>query len=220
MEIWGLKDWRLISLGRGFYHIILTTEVNISHILSRGALALKPDILRLQNWIADFDPYAQKVTTTMIWVRFYKLPWEYWHSQLLVDILRGVGVALKIDNMTITSDFGHFTRMLIEADLTVELSEVIMLKKPDKSFFVDMVYENLPIFCSTCISIGHWYQNCRLIKANAKSRQTVRENPSRQKNSKKIEFLRLMLPLRLPLYALQVQILLGKMGLFTFTTHS
>ena len=75
--VWGLTtNWKLISLGRGFYHIILTSKVEKNVVWSRGAISLKPGILRLQHWTLDFDPADKKSTNTQFWVRLCMLPWN------------------------------------------------------------------------------------------------------------------------------------------------
>lgn len=83
-SLWNLKShWRLISLGRGFFHVLLATTQDKYAIWSHGSLNLKPGILRLQRWSPGFDPHKEKTTTTHLWVRLYRLPWELWDPQIL-----------------------------------------------------------------------------------------------------------------------------------------
>ncbi|XP_050223701.1 uncharacterized protein LOC126673551 [Mercurialis annua] len=161
-SVWNLKsEWKLISMGRGYYHVILNTMEEKNAIWGKGVIALKPGTLRLQPWSPDFDPSIQRTTNAQIWVRLYKLPWEYWHSQILSSIARGIGVPLKIDQATANGEFGHYARVLIDVDLSTSLPESLMIERIGKSFFIDIVYENLPSFCNICSNIGHMHNNCR-----------------------------------------------------------
>ena len=129
-KIWGLTSaWKLISLGRGFYQILLTSEHEKTRVWGRGSVSLKPGILRLQEWSTDFDPFEQKSTTTQLWVRFYKLPWVYWHQAILADIARGIGTPLRINNNTINGAFGHYARVLVEIDLSNKLHDSLMIER-------------------------------------------------------------------------------------------
>ena len=101
------NTWKLISLGRGYYSVILKFSSEKTSVWSRGSIALKPGILRLQPWQPDFDPMAQKSSNSHIWVRFYKLPWELWDGQILADIAKNISVPLRIDRATLDGDFGH-----------------------------------------------------------------------------------------------------------------
>jgi len=87
--------WRLISLGRGFYYILLHSEEEKSRIWGIGALFFNPQILRLQPWVQNFNLYTQRITNAQICVQFYNLPWEYWDHQIFSDLTRCVGVPFE-----------------------------------------------------------------------------------------------------------------------------
>ena len=85
--IWNLSSqWRLISLGKGYFHILLTSKSEKDVVWGRGSLSLKPRVLCLQRWVPGFDPSKEKTTNTQVWVRFFRLPWELWDAQILADI--------------------------------------------------------------------------------------------------------------------------------------
>ncbi|KAK0591093.1 hypothetical protein LWI29_035565 [Acer saccharum] len=66
-------DWRLISLGRGYFQIILKSLEVKNQIWGLSSVNLKPRVLHLQPWIPDFNPSLQKSTDAQVWVRFYDL---------------------------------------------------------------------------------------------------------------------------------------------------
>ncbi|PON75626.1 hypothetical protein PanWU01x14_042510, partial [Parasponia andersonii] len=109
---------QLISLGRGFFHILLSSEADKAKVWGLGSLNLKPGVLRLQPWFPNFNPHTQSSTNAQVWVRFHELPWVYWDRQILSDLARGVGVPIRFDAMTLNGKFGHYARMLIDIDLS------------------------------------------------------------------------------------------------------
>ncbi|KAK0582625.1 hypothetical protein LWI29_027805 [Acer saccharum] len=109
-----------------------------------GSLHLKPGILRLQPWTQNFNPNTQRTTNAQIWARFYDLPWEFWHPQILSDMARGVGIPLKFDRATLEGDYGHFARMLIDVDLSKPLPDSIMIEVGEDCLFLTLYFENVP----------------------------------------------------------------------------
>ncbi|KAK3195733.1 hypothetical protein Dsin_027043 [Dipteronia sinensis] len=81
-----------------------------------------------------------------IWVRFYDLPWEFWHLQILSDMARGIEVPLKFERATLESDCGHFARMLIDVDLSKPLPDSIMIEVGEDCLFPTLYFENVPSF--------------------------------------------------------------------------
>ncbi|XP_050211774.1 uncharacterized protein LOC126661935 [Mercurialis annua] len=148
-DIWRItSNWKLISLGRGYYHVILNSISEKNSVWSNGVIMLKPGILRLQHWSPDFDPSSQKSTNTQAWVRLYKLSWEYWHPKILSSIAKGIGVPLKIDNATNAAEFGYYARVLIDVDLSSTVPEKSSYRKGRQN----------------CSNIGHHPRDCRLNK--------------------------------------------------------
>ena len=78
--IWKLPtSWHLISLGCGYYHILISSHEESSRIWSMGSLNLKSGVWRLQPWDKNFNPYSQKNISAQVWMCFWDLPWVYWH---------------------------------------------------------------------------------------------------------------------------------------------
>ncbi|KAK2658156.1 hypothetical protein Ddye_004689 [Dipteronia dyeriana] len=160
-SFWKLNyQWHLISLGRGFFQILLNSKEDKAKVWGIRPLHLKPGTLRLQPWTQNFDPNTQRTTNAQIWVRFYDLPWEFWHPQILSDMARGIEIPLKFDRATLEGDYGHFACMLIDVDLSKPLPDSIMIEVGDDCLFPTLFFENVPSFCSVCCSIGHSAASC------------------------------------------------------------
>ncbi|KAK3222027.1 hypothetical protein Dsin_009052 [Dipteronia sinensis] len=166
-SVWKLNSvWRLISLGKGYFQIMLNSDADKNMVWSLGSLNLKSGVLRLQPWIPDFNPTLQKSSNVQVWVRFYNLSWEYLHPKIISDLTRGIGVPLRLDRATIEGDFGHFAPVLVDIDVSIMPPSSLLLEMDDShSSFISVEYENLLTFCSTCSSIDHFPSTCRWNKS-------------------------------------------------------
>ncbi|KAK3218438.1 hypothetical protein Dsin_012408 [Dipteronia sinensis] len=59
-------DWRLISLGKGYFQIILKSSRDKNKVWGLGSVNLKPGVLRLQPWVLDFNRSLQKSTKAQV----------------------------------------------------------------------------------------------------------------------------------------------------------
>lgn len=87
--IWKLSSlWRLISLGKGFYDILLTSIKDNASVWGCGSLNLKLGIPWARQWTRGFDPTSKKTTNAEVWVRFYRLSCKLWDLSILFSIVR------------------------------------------------------------------------------------------------------------------------------------
>ncbi|KAM7496923.1 hypothetical protein LguiA_021337 [Lonicera macranthoides] len=163
--------WRIVPLGRGFFDMHFATIEEMQRIQSRISWNLPCGLFRVMPWQADFNPKAPKTSRTQVWIRIEHISQEYWHTQLILEIARGVGVPLQMDSTTKNRRFGHFARVLVDVDMAGNLPSVLWVERKGHGFRVEITYEKLPLFCSGCGIVGHSFTNCR-----AKSKQ-VRGKP-------------------------------------------
>lgn len=104
-----------------------------------GTLTLNPGLLHLSQWSTDFNPKSQKQTHSRCWIRIHDLPQEYWRPRILFEIASGVGTPISLDDPTRNRIFGHFTRVLVDVDLTTDLPNYIMVEIENFAFFVGIV---------------------------------------------------------------------------------
>ncbi|PON82607.1 Zinc knuckle CX2CX4HX4C [Trema orientale] len=185
-SIWGLSpSWRLISLGRGFFHILLSSEVEKSKVWGMGSMNLKLGVLRLQPWFPNFNPHTQSSTNAQVWVRFHELPWVYWDRQILSDLARGIGVPIRFDEMTLNGEFGHYARMLIDIDLSQPISDSLMVEVGSDCLFILLEYERLSSFCCACKFIGHEASTCRRVQKLAPPKEGDKKSERGRSRSRK-----------------------------------
>jgi hypothetical protein len=117
--VWQTKEqWRMISLGRGFYEFQFASFEDMRLAWSMGTINLKPGVIRFSKWTNDFNPFTHRQTHTQIWIRLMELPQEYWRRRTLFEIASAVGTPLTLDAATENRTFGHYARILVDMDLS------------------------------------------------------------------------------------------------------
>lgn len=156
-----LGPWRMVSLGKGYYEFSFSSLVDRSSVWLIGTWNLKPGLLRLSSWTADFNPTFERQTHVQCWVRIQGLPQEYWRVKIIFAIAGGIGTPVALDEATSKKTFGHFARFLVDLDLNSCLQDQILVEREGFTFFVSLVYEKLPSFYPSCQVIGYDTSNCR-----------------------------------------------------------
>ncbi|XP_019429250.1 PREDICTED: uncharacterized protein LOC109336882 [Lupinus angustifolius] len=155
-----LGKWTMISLGKGFYDFSFSSLEDMRSVCSVGAWSLKPGFLRVFLWTPDFNPNVRKSSHAQCWVRILNLPQEYWSARIIFSIVGGIGTPISLHEATTNRSFGHFAKVLVELNLKSKLPNQILVERDDFAFFVQIDYENLPLFCNGCQTIGHSLANC------------------------------------------------------------
>lgn len=134
--------------------------------MSLGAVNIQSGVFRITRWQPGFNPVNFKITTSQVWIRIHGLPLEFRKEQSVLNVAGGVGLPLKIDPLSLSLYHGRFSRVLVDVDLSQTLPEQILVKMEDAdsnldvSFFVQISYESLPKYYSTCQNFTHTTEDC------------------------------------------------------------
>jgi len=94
----------------------------------------------------------------------------------LKEIASAVGTPIDIDGPTRNRTFGHYARILVDIDLSKKAYDEVLVERDDFAFMVEIQYEQRPLFCHHCYSIGHNITTCRWLNP-----QAAKENVNRGK---------------------------------------
>lgn len=182
--LWKTLDrWGVTSIGKGYFEFSFSSLEDARSVRTIGSWNLNPGLLKLFAWTHDFKPSAQKNTSAQVWLRIHGLGQEYWRPKILFAIASSVGSPICTDSITskpmFERTFGHFARVLVDIDLSVELIYRVLVERIGYAFFVDFEYEKLPDFCTKCNIIGHDDRNCRKLNGI--------EEGKKEKNKENIE---------------------------------
>ena len=102
-----------------------------------------------------------------------------------MEIAYGVGTLLLIYEATKKRAFGHYAQILVDIDLSKHIFEEVMVEREGYAFYVPVVYERLPEFCSICYTIGHFVALCNKLHSKPKD-----DKPKSAKHKEKRDFSR------------------------------
>jgi len=164
-EIWkDLSLWGVMSLGKGFYEFSFSCLEDVKRVRSIASWNLNPGILKLFTWTKDFSPNVQNSSLAQVWLRIYGLSQEYWRPKILFSIACSVGTPICTDVATtkpmVERTFRHFSRVLVDVDLSQDLRYKVLVERKNYAFFVNFEYENLPNYSIHCNKIGHYIDVC------------------------------------------------------------
>lgn len=181
MEHWAsIGKWGVTSLGKGVYKFAFSSLEDVQRARSVNTWSLPNSVLKLFLWTKYFLPSTLRQTLAQVWIRIHRLSQEYWRPKILFAIASSIDTPICIDSgsnlFAFDRPFRHFVRVLVDLDLTKELSYKILVERVGFSFFVDIEYERIPEFCNFCSCIEHTTKSCK--------RKGNKENKEESKNPK------------------------------------
>ena len=168
---------QLIDIGYGFFIMCFDVLKDYQYALMNGPWFVGDQYLHVQAWEADFHPHIAKITHTAVWIHLEQLPIEYYHPKFLKHVGHKLGKLFKIDAITSATIRGRYTRICVQLDMTNPLPKHVKIR----SFWQDIVYENLPIMCYRCGRLGHREPQCPEAMAeltNLPSQEPGQRNPA------------------------------------------
>nr|GMD33042.1 uncharacterized protein LOC109175269 [Ipomoea batatas] len=112
--------------------------------------------LVVQEWEPNFCPWKNKTEKLLVWVRFPKLPIEYFEEDFLMKIGLSVGRHVKIDTTTSLTTKGNFARICVEVDMSKPLLSRFVLNQEEWP----IEYEGIHLVCFKCGRYGHRQEQC------------------------------------------------------------
>ncbi|CAN0915196.1 hypothetical protein LINGRAHAP2_LOCUS28987 [Linum grandiflorum] len=135
--------FRMVDLESEVFLAIFEDPADYFHALTGGPWTILDHYLTVFAWDAKFrvsDDLPQKM---VVWVRFPRLPYHYYHCDVLNGLGDLIGKTIRLDNRTRNSARGKFARIAVEIDLSVPAPKCVFVD----GFWQVVEYENLPSFC-------------------------------------------------------------------------
>ncbi|XP_009605837.2 uncharacterized protein [Nicotiana tomentosiformis] len=123
---------------------------------------------RVFSWTIGFNP-KEETTMAVVWISLPNLSPELFARKSLLSIASPVGKPIAIDKATQVKFRPSTARVRVIVDLVAKLPQHIRLQHVDNEsgkileVFQEVVYDNLPGYCTVCKHQGHVESACRLL---------------------------------------------------------
>lgn len=118
-------------------------------------------MLFLHKWSLDYNPDHHLLTVMPMWLRMPHFPIGLWNRRNIITVASLVGVPLEIDGSTLSQGKIIFARVRVAVDLSKPLLKGTFVGHKGSSTWQPFIYENIPIFCTSCGSVGHKAEHCK-----------------------------------------------------------
>nr|XP_016472115.1 PREDICTED: uncharacterized protein LOC107794165 [Nicotiana tabacum] len=129
-------------------------------------------------WTIGFNP-KEETSKSVVWISLPDLPPNFFAKKSLLSIASAVGKPLAVDEATQDQTRRSAARVKILLDLLDKHPKRVKLHIVDKStgkfveHYQEVVYDNLPKFCTFCKHQGHEERTCRLMAEKDKESEGV-----------------------------------------------
>lgn len=157
-----------------FRHILVRFDLFEDYVqfLSRsvGYIKDKGDefFFRTFPWTIGLNP-KEETSKSVVWISFPDLPPNFFAKKSLLSIASAVGKPLAVDKATQDQTRPSAARVKVLLDLLDKHPKRVKLHIVDKStgkfveHYQEVVYDNLPKFCTFCKHQGHEERTCPLM---------------------------------------------------------
>ncbi|XP_074314009.1 uncharacterized protein LOC141649213 [Silene latifolia] len=148
---------------KGWFSFKFDSEEAMNAVLNKGPWKLKSNSIVLKQWTPYFSCIMESVAIVPIWILFPDLDPYLWTDSVLSKMASKVGKPLFADLYTTCHAMLSFARVLVEADVSKELPDQVVINAPFIGQSTQrIVYEWLPYYCKTCHKLGHLEASCKL----------------------------------------------------------
>ena len=148
-----------IDLGYDYYLVKFELAEDVDSILKGGPWFIGQQFLSIRQWEPEFKASTATLSSVAVWIRFPKLPMEFYEPSDLKKIGRAIGPVLIIDSHTANWERGRFARLCVQVNLDKPLVRKIYIGKLEQC----VLYEGINALCFSCGRIGHKLEACPYI---------------------------------------------------------
>ncbi|CAN0881371.1 hypothetical protein LINGRAHAP2_LOCUS14200 [Linum grandiflorum] len=149
---------RLVDLDNYVFLAFFELSQDYNSALLGGPWMILDHYLVVHSWDPSFRITPNLPPRMVVWVRFPKLPYQYYQKDILTGLGNLVGRFVRIDTPTLNSARGKFARIAVEINVAEPVATGVFLD----GVWQEVEYENLPSFCfelrrsSPRVGFGPW----------------------------------------------------------------
>ncbi|XP_059291472.1 uncharacterized protein LOC132044951 [Lycium ferocissimum] len=155
-RVWNFVTKPMVLMhDEGYYIYKFKSIQDKDKVLKAGPYYFNNKPLILKPWELDFNFEQEALSVIPIWVKFPGLPVGYWSPEALSKIASSVGKPLYTDEFTANAEKISYARILVEADVSQDLPDFLIVETPSGPWKQAITYDWQPKFCNECIRFGH-----------------------------------------------------------------
>ncbi|VFQ62973.1 unnamed protein product [Cuscuta campestris] len=170
------------SIGTLSYNQVLINfqfEEDYERVFLRQTWSVGNHLLVVTKWTTDHTEGID-CPVVPVWVSCPKLP-IFLHDQRALSIIASaIGRPLKVDESTLRFSRPELARFCVEIDVSKPPHSKIHINLGGKDLFLQLVYENIPHYCSSCSKLGQLRGHCRNQERELKQPVQIRENKGKE----------------------------------------
>ncbi|XP_031091089.1 uncharacterized protein LOC115996090 [Ipomoea triloba] len=156
-SMWNLKaHFDMIALENDYFLVRFASAIEYAYAKQQEPWKILDHYLVVKEWYPNFDPSTDKTVSLLVWVRFPKLPIEYFNYNFLEKVGKKMGRPIRADMNTSTGSRGRYARILVEVDITKPL----LFKYKLKNKVRPIEYGGIHLVCFQCGVYGHRKEAC------------------------------------------------------------
>ncbi|KAF6156870.1 hypothetical protein GIB67_000410 [Kingdonia uniflora] len=154
-----------------------------------GPWHIDNQLLKVIPWVPNFDALKQKNSNAMVWIKFPRLPNEYWEEDILMSMARAIGNPVQVDESTLRRNTRFYASVLVDADFSLPIPTKIFVENDKYEFVQEVTLGRTPKVCSHCKVVGNTVSECRDVRKEIEVKTITtkegEENPKKKKRNRK-----------------------------------
>jgi len=145
-----------MDFGHDFFLIKFSVKKNHSKVLRRGTWFVGGHYLSIYYWEPNSRSSTANVSSVAVWIQLPELSIEYYEPLVLSDIVKAIGLVLRIDTHTVIESRGRFAKLCVQICFNKPLVRNIKVGGLDQP----VQYEGITALCFLCGRVGHKAESC------------------------------------------------------------
>ncbi|XP_050240989.1 uncharacterized protein LOC126689863 [Quercus robur] len=145
-----------VDLGKDFFLIKFSDKFDYDKVLQGGPWFVGEHSLAIKPWEPYFKAFEASFSSVAVWIRFPKLPIEFYDLMVLREIGSAIGPVLRIDSYTASGSRASFARLCVQIDLSKPLVNLVRMGRLRQK----VMYEGISALCFCCGRLGHKQESC------------------------------------------------------------
>ncbi|KAI0503868.1 hypothetical protein KFK09_014811 [Dendrobium nobile] len=167
-----IGDFSVTVLNHRNVLIKLVNDFDYCRIFSHRSYFVQNCFMKVVKWSPNLDIEVDSPFVP-VWISFPLLRPHLFSPRILLGLGSIFGRPLKSDLATAVGSRPSMARILVELDVTKKHAEKIWVGSVDSGYVQNVIFEDIPHFCSHCNSLGHHRESCSILHPSLKASKNV-----------------------------------------------